>query len=157
MRRTVMMMAALGCATVLVGCGSPQAAPAPAAQPSALAAPTHIPGGKVGAAIRAGKRLFADPALGNGTLSCNSCHADYGTKAKKLSSGATAPSLIGAAATFPKVSVRSGQVVTLEEHIQSCIQNPLGGRHLAANDPKLVDLTAYVTWLSSGKPVSPGK
>jgi len=47
--------------------------------------------------------------------------------------------------------------VTLFEMLNWCIQNPLEGKTLAADDPKMVALQAYITYERRGVKLDPGK
>ncbi|MBU2849526.1 hypothetical protein HF929_00145 [Acidithiobacillus ferrivorans] len=71
-----------------------------------------------------------------------------------LPNGKKIPSLLGAAATFPKYNKRAGKVITLEMQVNSCIANGLGGMPLSSSGPKMVALVSYLTSLSQGKPVN---
>jgi len=41
--------------------------------------------------------------------------------------------------------------------INWCIQNPLEGKPLALDDPKMIALEAYLTWERRGVKLAPGK
>ena len=45
----------------------------------------------------------------------------------------------------------------MRDMINFCIENPLEGEPLAADDPKMIALEAYITWERRGKPLEPGK
>ncbi len=75
-----------------------------------------------------GARLFKDPALGTNGKSCATCHEDGKVWAGK--------------ARFPKVAV--GGLHTLDQAIQICISNALGGKPLAWDDPRLTDLAVFI-------------
>jgi thiosulfate dehydrogenase len=59
--------------------------------------------------------------------------------------------------TYPKFQKQIGKVVTLFEMLNWCIQNPLEGKTLAADDPKMVALQAYITYERRGVKLDPGK
>lgn len=69
-----------------------------------------------------------------------------------LPNGAPIPSLVGAAAQFPKLA-RTGKVITLEEQVSHCVRGGLAGKPPAFNSPQMVDLIAYLTSLSKGSPM----
>jgi len=48
-------------------------------------------------------------------------------------------------------------VVLLWEMINWCLRNPLEGKALAADDPNMIALQAYVTDERRGVPLDPGK
>ncbi len=75
-----------------------------------------------------GAKLFQDPALGANGKSCASCHEDRRVWAGK--------------ARFPKVAL--GGAHTLDQAIQICVSNALGGKPLAWDDPRLTDLAFFV-------------
>ncbi|RMD96772.1 MAG: hypothetical protein D6814_10780 [Calditrichaeota bacterium] len=117
------------------------------------------------AAIRAGKELFNDPNLGSNGLSCNSCHPGGGTTggeaeiAKKMGHGPyklPIPSLIGAAARFPKYKVPNDAVITLAQMDNNCIRMFMKGKRLPLNSPESFYLAAYVSSLSDGEEVQVG-
>jgi thiosulfate dehydrogenase len=59
--------------------------------------------------------------------------------------------------TYPKFQKQLGKVVGLRDMINWCIENPLEGAPLAANDPKMVALEAYITFERRGVKLEPGK
>ncbi|WP_035192128.1 hypothetical protein [Acidithiobacillus ferrivorans] len=106
------------------------------------------------AAIHEGDQLFAAASLGTKGNSCMTCHRGAGRVEGMLPNGKKIPSLLGAAATFPKYNKRAGKVITLEMQVNSCIANGLGGMPLSSSGPKMVALVSYLTSLSQGKPVN---
>lgn len=105
-----------------------------------------IPSGVLGQDIQKGEALFMGHSLSPTGLSCDSCHVGGGTLTT-YQNGIIVPSLLGAAAGFPKVV--NGQVKTLDGQINHCIKS-MGGKPLSVSDPRLVDLNLYLHWLSSG-------
>jgi cytochrome c553 len=75
-----------------------------------------------------GASLFKAPALGANGKSCATCHEDGGVWAGK--------------GRFPKVAV--GGLHTLDQAIQICISNALGGKTLAWDDERLTALAVFV-------------
>jgi thiosulfate dehydrogenase len=163
------MQAGLGVIVMLVGCGAadvgtavsdgvaadplPAAAIAPAAVVGGWVAPdpATIPAGPLGDAIREGRDLALHTferrpdAVGN-RLHCSSCHLQAGTVP-------AAGPWVGITAVFPEYRARNARVNLLEDRINDCFERSLNGRRLAHDDPALVALEAYMTWLSQGQPV----
>ena len=88
-----------------------------------------------------GEKLFHS-ALGSNKVSCDMCHPNASN---------THPE------TYPKFQKQLGQVATLRDMINWCIENPLEGKPLPLNDPDMIALEAYITWERRGKPLEPGK
>lgn len=97
--------------------------------------------------VNAGEKLFhsneAGPSgiSGNG-VTCSQCHPGADN---------THPE------TFPKYLPQLNRVATLRDMINWCIEHPLGGRPLAADDPKMIQLESYLTWQRRGVNIEPGK
>lgn len=92
----------------------------------------------------------ADPAkryAGN-DLACGNCHLEAGTKKFGLP-------IFGIYADFPRYSARSGEDISIEDRINSCMTRSMNGRPLSNEAPEMQALVAYVKFLSSG--VSPGE
>jgi len=105
--------------------------------------------GGIGAAICArfaaeGARVFhsADELGSTIAVSCDMCHPDAAN---------THPE------TYPKFQKQIGKVISLFEMVNWCLRNPLEGDPLAADDPKMVALLAYITYERRGVPLAPGK
>lgn len=94
------------------------------------------------AVVDEGEALFHSSKLGSNTVSCDQCHPNATN---------THPE------TYPKFQKQIGKVVTLFEMINWCIQNPLEGKTLAADDPKMIALQAYMTYERRGVKLEPGK
>jgi thiosulfate dehydrogenase len=110
-----------------------------------------ISGGPAGASIRRGLALVTDtpdsfPTAVRSTLRCTSCHLDAGTRAGVMP-------WVGVAARFPQYRARSGEMVSLEERIRGCFARSLNAAPPAHGSADLVDIVAYLTWLSRGTPV----
>lgn len=75
-----------------------------------------------------GASLFKDPALGANGKSCAACHEDGSAWAGKT--------------RFPKVAL--GGLHTLDQAIQICISNALGGKPLPWDDARLTALAVFV-------------
>ncbi len=94
------------------------------------------------AVVKQGEALFHSSDLGKNKVSCDMCHPNGAN---------THPE------TYPKFQKQIGKVVGLRDMINWCIQNPLEGEPLAADDPKMIALEAYITYERRGKPLEPGK
>ncbi|MCI0694264.1 hypothetical protein L0337_19935 [candidate division KSB1 bacterium] len=116
-------------------------------------------------ALRLGKELFNDPNLGTKGLACNSCHPGGGTTGgeteikKRMGHGPyklPIPSLIGAAARFPKYKIPNNQPITLAQMNNNCIRMFMSGKRLPLNSPESFYLATYVSSLSEGDQVQVG-
>ncbi len=92
--------------------------------------------------VQQGEQLFHSNKLGKNTVSCDMCHPNGAN---------THPE------TYPKFQKQIGKVVALRDMINWCIQNPLEGETLKAEDPRMIALEAYITWERRGKALEPGK
>jgi hypothetical protein len=94
--------------------------------------------------IAEGKRIFHDAqALGGTTaISCDMCHPDASN---------THPE------TYPKFQVQLGRVALLRDMINWCIENPVRGKPLADDDPRLKALEAYILAQRRGVALEYGK
>jgi len=108
--------------------------------------------------LKEGAALFKDASLGSNGNTCTSCHP--GGK----STGGEAqvpmrdfkipiPSLVGAAATFPKYKIPNDRVITLTEMDNNCIGMFMGGDPLPLDSPPAIALSMYVSSLSNGENV----
>jgi thiosulfate dehydrogenase len=91
-----------------------------------------------------GKSIFHDAkALGSTIgISCDMCHPDAAN---------THPE------TYPKYQVQLQRVALLRDMIDWCIENPIKGKALDPNDPKLRALEAYIYAQRKGVPLDYGK
>lgn len=109
--------------------------------------PTHYPKGPLGRAVKAGQALFMNTtAIAGNKLSCTSCHIDGGTNENVLP-------LVGVATIYPTYNSRAKAVINLTQRIDACLQYSEAGHALSLGSTQLVDLNAYLTWLSSNLPV----
>lgn len=117
------------------------------------------------AGIERGKRLYNDKTLGDNTTgkSCATCHKDGGTiggasemEWKGMKMKVNIPTLIGAAAHFPKPMGPMKALVDLAGMNNMCVMTFLKGDPLDKNSQEAADLVAYVTSLSKGKKLEPG-
>lgn len=109
-----------------------------------------IPEGALGIAIKQGQKLMDDTQrllpknVGNG-LNCSSCHLSGGTVPK------TAP-FVGLWGVFPEFNARDAKVVTLSQRINDCFERSMNGKPLVYNSDEMVNMLAYIQWLSTGVP-----
>jgi cytochrome c len=91
-----------------------------------------------------GDRIFHSATELGGTIavSCDMCHPNAAN---------THPE------TYPKYQVQFGRVALLRDMINWCIQNPVRGRPLPDDDPKLRAMEAYILAQRKGVPLEYGK
>jgi len=92
--------------------------------------------------VAQGRALWTDGKLGTNGVACAQCHPNAAN---------THPE------TYPKFQKQIGKVITLPEMINWCLRNPLEGRTLALDDPKMTAMVAYVTYERRGVKLEPGK
>lgn len=114
-----------------------------------------LPAGPLGASIASGRDALQNtgqrlPVFVGSGLSCKNCHLGNGTE---VGTEANSAPFVGVMARYPQYSARHGAVITLEQRINDCFQRSLNGRPLPLDHPALVDMVAYMTWLSQGVPV----
>ncbi len=110
-----------------------------------------IPDGPAGRSIRRGRALVVAtrdsfPRTVRSALRCTSCHLDGGTRADVMP-------WVGVAARFPQYRARSGAMVSLEERVRGCFARSLNASPPSPGSRDLVDIVAYLTWLSRGTPM----
>jgi hypothetical protein len=79
---------------------------------------------------------------GTNGISCDMCHPDAAN---------THPE------TYPKFQMQSKRVFLLRDMINWCIENPMKGKPLPENDPRLRSVEAYILSSRRGVPLEPGK
>lgn len=89
-----------------------------------------------------GRRLWTSAEIGTNGVVCAQCHPNAAN---------THPE------TYPKFQKQLGRVAQLWEMINWCIRNPLEGEDLAADDPKMIAMQAYVYKERRGVELAPGK
>jgi cytochrome c len=91
-----------------------------------------------------GARVFHNADVLGSTIavSCDMCHPDAAN---------THPE------TYPKFQVQLGRVVLLRDMINWCIEHPLRGAPMAADDPRMRALEAYILAQRKGMPLAYGK
>lgn len=92
--------------------------------------------------VKEGEKLFHSSKLGKNNVSCDQCHPNGAN---------THPE------TYPKFQKQLGRVISLFEMVNWCLRNPLEGDPLAADDPRMVALLAYMHYERRGVPLAPGK
>jgi thiosulfate dehydrogenase len=94
--------------------------------------------------VEEGKKIFHSAKLLGGTIgvSCDMCHPDAAN---------THPE------TYPKYQEQLQRVALLRDMINWCIENPVKGKTLDANDPRLRALEAYILAQRKGVPLAYGK
>jgi cytochrome c len=94
--------------------------------------------------VEQGKKVFHSAKLLGGTIgvSCDMCHPDAAN---------THPE------TYPKYQEQLQRVALLRDMINWCIENPVKGKTLDPNDPKLRALEAYILAQRKGVPLAYGK
>ena len=109
-----------------------------------------IPKGAQGVAIEQGKKLMNETQMllpknvGN-ALNCSGCHLNGGTVPK-------AAPFVGLWGVFPEYNSRDGKVVTLSQRINDCFERSMNGQALAYNSDEMINMLAYIQWLSTGVP-----
>jgi thiosulfate dehydrogenase len=94
--------------------------------------------------IEQGNKTFHDAAALGGTIavSCDMCHPNAAN---------THPE------TYPKFQVQLGRVALLRDMINWCIENPVRGKPLADDDPKLRAMEAYILAQRKGTALAYGR
>jgi thiosulfate dehydrogenase len=147
------MIAVAGC-----GSGGSRAPVTTAWLPDSLVAPrgyhvppdSLIPPGALGASIRRGRAILVAtrdsmPAHVHNRLACTNCHRDAGTRA------ASGP-WVGVFASFPQYNARAGRVIQIEDRVNECLRRSLNGVPLSTDSREMIDIVAYMRFLSSGVP-----
>jgi thiosulfate dehydrogenase len=91
--------------------------------------------------------MVADPAkryAGN-NLTCQNCHLRAGTQPYAMP-------LTGVWGQFPQYRGREGEIGTLEERINGCMERSMNGRVLPLDGIEMKAFLAYSKWLSTGIP-----
>ena len=89
----------------------------------------------------------ADPAkrYSGNNLTCQNCHLKAGTQPYAIP-------LMGVLGQFPQYRGREGEIGTLEERINGCMDRSMNGRALPLDGPEMKAYLAYMKWLSTGIP-----
>lgn len=113
-----------------------------------------LPPGPLGETIRLGETLTREtsthpmtkPYVGN-ALNCTSCHLDAGKHPE-------AGTFLGVATAYPAYSPREGRVITLEDRILNCFMRSCDGVRPPLGSEPSVAIAAYITWLSTDRPIA---
>ncbi len=89
-----------------------------------------------------GRRLWSSPEIGTNGVACGQCHPNAAN---------THPE------TYPKFQKQLGRVIQLWEMFNWCLRNPLEGKEMAADDPRMIALQAYALKERRGVKLDPGK
>ncbi|HSD53359.1 MAG TPA: hypothetical protein VLC47_04310 [Burkholderiales bacterium] len=92
--------------------------------------------------VKQGRALWTDGKLGTNGVACAQCHPNAAN---------THPE------TYPKFQKQLGKVANLWEMVNWCLRNPLEGQPLAADDPKMTAMLAYIAFERRGVALEPGK
>jgi thiosulfate dehydrogenase len=96
-----------------------------------------------------GNRIWVpDMAFHSEPMTCEACHTNGGKTVGIMPTGAKIPSLIGAAADFPRYNAKAHQVFTLQRQLVHCIRAGIGGKPPAYDSPTMIDLQVYLIALS---------
>jgi len=89
----------------------------------------------------------SDPAkrFSGNNLTCQNCHLGGGTQLYAMP-------LTGVWGQFPQYRGREGEIGTLEERINGCMERSMNGRVLPLDGPEMKAFLAYSRWLSNGIP-----
>ena len=89
----------------------------------------------------------ADPAkrYSGNNLTCQNCHLTAGTQPYAMP-------LTGVWGQFPQYRGREGEIGTLEERINGCMERSMNGRALPLDGLEMKAFLAYSKWLSTGIP-----
>ena len=106
-------------------------------------------------AVATGAHLYDTATVRGNGRTCEGCHNDGGKALGQLGDRRL-PSLLNAAAIYPRFSPGAGKVITLEGQVQSCIKGGLAGTPPELGSPDLVAITAYLGSIAKGQPVEIG-
>src|SRR6516165_8067170 len=88
-----------------------------------------------------------DPAkrFSRSSLTCQNCHLKAGTQPYAVP-------LTGVWGQFPQYRGREGEIGTLEERVNGCMERSMSGRALPLDSLEMKAYLAYARWLSTGIP-----
>lgn len=92
--------------------------------------------------VQQGRQLWTSGELGTNGVACAQCHPNAAN---------THPE------TYPKFQKQLGRVIALREMINWCLQQPLQGKPLALDDPRMIAIEAYIAYERRGVAMAPGK
>ncbi|MEX2479682.1 MAG: cytochrome C [Gammaproteobacteria bacterium] len=89
-----------------------------------------------------GRAAWTDADLGTNGVVCAQCHPNAANSHPE---------------TYPKFQKQLGRVAQLWEMVNWCIRNPLEGEDLAADDPRMTAILAYISHERRGVRLDPGR
>jgi len=92
--------------------------------------------------VKEGDRLFHSDEIGTNGIACAMCHPNASN---------THPE------TYPKYQIEMKKLALLRDMVNWCIENPLEGKKLADDDPKMRALEAYILSQRNGAKIEVGK
>ena len=94
------------------------------------------------AVVKEGRAAWTDASLGSNGVVCAQCHPNAAN---------THPE------TYPKFQKQLGRVAQMWEMVNWCIRNPMEGKNLAADDPRMTAIMSYISFERRGVKLDPGK
>lgn len=107
-------------------------------------------------AILQGKNSFSHNTFGGNGKVCESCHIAGGKELGKLPNGKSIPSLVNAAAIFPRFRQKDDRVITLTDQVRSCVAMALQGTPPEYGSEELNSFVSYITSLAQGRAIDMG-
>jgi len=92
--------------------------------------------------VKEGDRLFHSDEIGGNGVACAMCHPHAAN---------THPE------TYPKFQAQLKKVALLRDMVNWCVENPLEGKPIAADDPRMLALESYILAQRAGKALQAGK
>lgn len=92
--------------------------------------------------VKEGRAAWTDASLGSNGVVCAQCHPNAAN---------THPE------TYPKFQKQLGRVAQMWEMVNWCIRNPMEGKDLAADDPRMTAIMSYISFERRGVVLDPGK
>ncbi|HIP12892.1 MAG TPA: c-type cytochrome [Sulfurospirillum arcachonense] len=122
-------------------------------------APKVYPQGAVGEMVKLGEQIalhtdthpLTKDFVGN-KLNCASCHLKGEDEKPGTADGLT--SWLDTATSFPAWSKREQSVQTLQDRSNNCFMRSMNGKRLVIDSKASIAIASYITWLSTGKPIS---
>ena len=141
-------------AGLAAGCTAAQAATAPGKPVTSIDQAAQRGAELFAHATFGSKQTWVPPnAFNSKVMTCAACHTDGGKPEGITPAGQHIPSLIGAAAKYPKYKAKKHAVYTLERQIVHCVRSGIMGKPPAYDSADMADLVAYLTQLSKGATV----
>lgn len=116
-----------------------------------------IPEGPFGDMVRYGREIvkYTPKYIGpNGSagsytrnmMSCQNCHLDAGTRNFGIN-------FLTTHARYPQYRSREGNVLSLEQRVNNCVERPHSGDPLPLDSKEMIAITSYIQWLGQGQKV----